>query len=221
MMNKTRKAKSHILIIIGLLLIAAAFLLIGYNMIDEVRASSSVHEIVEELESSEELVQSWQPIQNSIEMNPGEIEIPDYILNPDMDMPETSLDGQEYIGVLEIPSHALRLPVISDWSYPALRISPCRYSGSAYTDDFVISAHNYRSHFGCLKSLPMGAEILFTDMDGNIFSYEVVERTTLNPEDVESMIDSEWDLTLFTCTVGGQYRVTVRCERMEESLVAP
>lgn len=49
------------------------------------------------------------------------------------------------------------------------------------------------------------------DIDGNVFSYEVVSLETLSTYDVENMTDGDWDLTLFTCTVGGQFRVTVRC----------
>jgi hypothetical protein len=29
--------------------------------------------------------------------------------------------------------------------------------------------------------------------------------------------ENDWDLTLFTCTLGGSFRVTVRCTAMEES----
>ncbi len=34
--------------------------------------------------------------------------------------------------------------------------------------------------------------------------------------DVEEMITGDWDLTLFTCTLGGQTRVTVRCQLIEK-----
>ena len=43
----------------------------------------------------------------------------------------------------------------------------------------------------------------------------MVERETLNPTDVAGMEAGDWDLTLFTCTVGGQSRVTVRFARAE------
>ena len=33
---------------------------------------------------------------------------------------------------------------------------------------------------------------------------------------VEDMISGEYDLTLFTCTYGGENRVTVRCDRVVE-----
>ncbi|MBR2949549.1 MAG: sortase [Lachnospiraceae bacterium] len=117
---------------------------------------------------------------------------------------------------LEIPAYELNLPVISQWSYPKLRMAPCRYEGSAYLDNLIISAHNYNSHFGNLKNLQMGDLIVFTDMDGNVFEYRVAERETLMPTAIEEMKSGDWDLTLFTCTLGGQYRVTVRCERIKE-----
>ena len=52
-------------------------------------------------------------------------------------------------------------------------------------------------------------------MDGNLFTYEMAERETLMPTSVEEMTSGDWDLTLFTCTVGGQSRVTVRCTLVE------
>ena len=138
--------------------------------------------------------------------------IPEYILNPNMDMPEETVNGVDYIGVLRIPVLELELPVISRWSYPNLQIAPCRYGGSAYLDDLIICAHNYSSLFGSLKSLQPGDTVTFTDVDGNEFCYEVVEVETLLPGAVEEMESGDWDLTLFTCTVGGQNRVTIRFE---------
>ena len=61
-----------------------------------------------------------------------------------------------------------------------------------------------------LKSLAEGDVATFTDMAGNVFIYKMVERETLNPTDIEEMEDGDWDLTLFTCTVGGKTRVTIR-----------
>ena len=100
---------------------------------------------------------------------------------------------------------------MSDWSYPQLRIAPCRYYGSVGTEDLIIAAHNYSRHFGNIKNLLPGDEVYFTEMDGTVTAYEVAETDTLNPAAVEEMTDSGYALTLFTCTYGGQSRVTVRC----------
>ncbi len=141
-------------------------------------------------------------------------EIPDYILNPDMEMPVETIDGRDFIGTLEIPSLNLNLPIISQWSYGNLRVAPCRYDGSAYKNDMILAAHNYPSHFGNLKYLKEGEYVIFTDADGNKFTYTAVVRETLMPTAVNEMLSKEeddWDLTLFTCTVGGRSRVVVRC----------
>ncbi len=204
-----KKTKAKICIIIGLLLLTAALCLTVYNLCDEHRAEESVRQTVEHLKKN-------MPEENVYKPMPGkDNEIPDYILNPDMEMPVEVYEETEYIGILRIPTLNLELPVISQWSYPNLKIAPCRYSGSAYLDNMTIAAHNYRSHFGLLKNLSAGDEIIFIDMDGNRFDYEVVFVETLMPFAVEEIVDSGYDLSLFTCTFSGQARVTVRCNRVK------
>lgn len=199
-----RKKKGTRLMSGGLLLIAAALLLTCFNLWDEQRAANSAGEALQELE----VVFSEQ----AETTEPGEL--PDYLLAPDLEMPAVEEDGGDYIGVLELPLLGLELPVMESWSYPDLRVAPCRYSGSAYQDDMVVAAHNYKSHFGRLKELRPGDEVRFTDMEGNVFRYAVAELETLGKYDVEKMTSGDWDLTLFTCTYGGKSRVTVRCQRM-------
>ena len=65
-----------------------------------------------------------------------------------------------------------------------------------------------------LKKLQPGDAVTFTDMDGNVFSHEVMALETLAPTAVEEMTEGDWDLTLFTCTVGGTTRLAVRCEAL-------
>ncbi|MGN8889764.1 sortase [Dysosmobacter sp. HCP28S3_G4] len=213
------KHKGRFLILTGLLLVAAALFLAAYNLYDEARAKRSATEIMASLEADIPGVLSPEPFEITEETNTAalleEVEIPDYLLNPDMEMPVENIDGIDYIGVLRIPTLELELPIISEWSYQKLKIAPCRYSGSAYQDDLIIAAHNYNSHFGNLKNLREGDTATFTDMDGNVFTYEMVELEILQPTDIEGMESGEWDLTLFTCTIGGSSRVTARFERVE------
>ena len=196
---------------IGLLLLAAALCLTGYNLRSDAKAGASAGEALEELEADQEEKEDTGQTGFPSGRSPEESCIPDYILNPEMDMPENEVNGQRYIGVLRIPALSLELPDISQWSYPGLRIAPCRYTGSVYLNNMVIAAHNYNSHFGYLKNLSQGDEVTFTDVDGNVFRYEVAEVEILSPFAVEEMTGGDWALTLFTCTIGGQYRVTVRC----------
>lgn len=187
-------------IIAGLLLMAAALFLTGYNLWEQRRAGSDAAQAASAL----------------VEQLPAAENTPAYLLTPEMEMPETTIDGTAYIGVLRIPALGLELPIVSQWSYPALKHAPCRYSGSAYLDDLVLCAHNYPSHFGQLGSLHTGDEITFTDVDGNVFTYAVVGLESLSPTAIEEMEGGGWALTLFTCTVGGQSRMALRCDRVSE-----
>lgn len=202
--------KGTFAIFTGLLLLLAALFLTVYNLYDGWRAWQSAVRAADQLET---LIPART---EEAAVGAVELEIPDYLLNPEMEMPIQHVDGQDYIGILKIPAFDLSLPVISEWSYPRLKTAPCRYSGSAYTDDLIIAAHNYALHFGRLKGLSEGDTVIFTDVDGNVFQYRVLCREILMPMDTEEMESGEWDLTLFTCTRGGQSRVTVRCERVSE-----
>ena len=199
---------------LGLLLLLAALGLTAYNLWLDARASMSVDVVLERLTPTLSSRQSELPALSSGEAL-EEAFVPDYVLNPEMAMPEETIDGRNYIGVLDIPALGLSFPIISEWSYDALQIVPCRYSGSAYLDNLVIAGHNYRSHFASLPQLQPGDSVTFTDMDGNVFSYEVSSLETLSPYAVSDMTSGDWDLTLFTCTVGGQSRLAIRCDQAE------
>lgn len=183
------------LIAVGCLFLIAALTLGGYNLWDDHRAAQAVDGILGQME-------------------PDSIAAPDYLLNPYMDMPTMEIDGYLYIGKVFVPSLDLELPVMDTWDYRRMKIAPCRYAGSAYLPGFVICAHNYASHFGRLKNLSPGDSVTFTDMAGNVFSYEVAEVQTLASTAVEEMKSGDWDLTLFSCTISGRARVTVRCRQV-------
>lgn len=161
----------------------------------------------------EALVQNWRDFVEQLYREILESAAqPEFVRNPQMQMPTYKIDGRAYIGVLEVPSKDLTLPVMSEWSYSALRIAPCRYAGSAYSGDLVIAGHNYARHFSPVKRLKAGDKVDFTDADGNVFHYVVSKLETLEKTEVDRMIDADgWDLTLFTCNSGGSRRVAVRC----------
>lgn len=210
MSKKKKNWIGKIFTITGLLLFAAALALSVYNLWDGYRAEQSREKLLEEYRDKNQNISD-----EGEQAEESDGQIPDYQLNPEMEMPEITLedlDGAACIGVLEIPEIDLKLPVLSEWSYPLLKKAPCRYSGSAYLDNLVIAAHNYRTHFGKLKELETGDEVIFTDAAGNRFEYKVAVVEALTPQSVEDMTSGEWALSLFTCTLDGKNRVTVRCD---------
>ncbi len=199
----------------GLLLLAAALFLWAYNGQESRRAGDSAQQVITELAQS---LTQQPPAEAGADPEQEEapaVKLPEYLLDAQREMPEKTVDGRDYIGVLSIPTLQLELPVLSRWSYPNLKEAPCRYSGSLYQNNLIICAHNYASHFGRLKTLQPGDTLLFTDMDDQVLSFQMVEQETLEPNDEEAMITGDWDLTLFTCTPGGQTRVTVRFQRVD------
>ena len=204
-----KRSKGNFLIILGVLLIAAAAGLAGYNLMDARRAQKAAEEITGQLISD---------IESKVE--DGKTAAP--YVDPNTPMPVEMIDGYEYIGVLEIPSEGLSLPVMNEWDYTRLKISPCRFTGTYYSDDLVICAHNYMRHLGPLLQIGIGEDIYFTSVDGLTIHYIVTNRETVEPTAVEQMIENtsnsetsllDWDLTLFTCNLGGQTRCAVRCSR--------
>ena len=126
-------------------------------------------------------------------------------------MPVISIEGDDYIGIISIPSIGIKLPVISEWSYPNLKKAPCMFMGSVYERNAIIAAHNYKSHFRGIMNLSPGDIVVFYDLAGNEFDYTVTFCEVLQPMDIDAMTSSSFDLSLFTCTIGGKARITVRC----------
>ena len=185
-----KNKKWLILIIVGILLILSALSLQIYNNYVDERAGKESKEVVEKLHKE--------------------------LKDTKEDKTIIKIDGNEYIGIIEIPVLELELPIMSDWSYKKMKISPGVYYGEIETNDLVICAHSYKNLFRYIKDLTKGDLLIFTDISGNKYLYEVQVVEVLSPEDVKEMIESEFDLTLFTCTDDNQDRITVRFNKIME-----
>ena len=207
--------KGKVLVIFGLLLMAAALFLTVKNMREEAAASEASNEALDAIlpevfpDQDANTVFPELPIkreQHTVRPAEG-------VYGPEAgDMPVISVNGRDYVALLSIPAISLELPVLNEWSYSDLKYAPCRFSGSAYTSDLVICGHNYAGHFRNLRELSPGDEVILVDMAGNAFYYSVMDMEILRPTAVEDMTTGDWDLTLFTCTVGARTRLALRCE---------
>lgn len=188
--------------LLGLILILGAAGLYGYNQWIDYQAGqqseAAVITLVDEIQNQEVAI----------------VEVEDQGPSEEL-LKVAELDGAYYIGVLTIPALEKILPIQSDWSETKLKSTPCRYSGSIEEGELVIAGHNYKKHFTGLSKLAQGDSVVFTDLEGNQMFYEVREIYTVAATDIEGMIDSGYDLSLFTCNYGGKARVTVRCDRVE------
>lgn len=205
------------LMTLGILLLLGAGGLVGYNLWDSNRAAAASLEISKQL-TDRILSQTDAFLQPERPVEPGSVadEKPQVSLGVET-MPVMDVDGYSYIGLLEIDSLELSLPVMDTWDEERLKISPCLYTGSYLTGDMVICAHNYLTHFSPIRWIELGTAVDFTAADGRVYHYTVTEVETLEATQIQEMIEDSgeedgWDLTLFTCNTGGQTRCAVRCQ---------
>ncbi|MFP5528101.1 sortase [Peptococcus simiae] len=181
----------------GGICIIIAFFFLSYNLAEDYKVNKNTKNIVNVLK--ENIVKDARVKEK-------------YIENPKMEMPIKEINGYDYIGYLKIEKLSLDLPIMNEWSYPLIRISPARYKGSIYENNMIILAHNYRAHFGYIYTLNPGDKVEFVDMNDKHFIYEVVKVEEIRGEDIDKLLSGSYDLTLFTCTLGGEFRTVVRCK---------
>ena len=197
------------IIAVGAVLILSALLLLLYNRYEDAHAGQEAESLLASVEAAISAQEMAAP------NKPESTEALSLPLDPEM--PVVTLGGYEYVGYVEIPTLGLKLPVMAEWDYTRLQIAPCRQFGSSRTDNLVIAAHNYDTHFGKLRELSEGETVLFTDMEGIVSTYCVEKLETLSPDAVDAVLNSGYDLVLYTCTKGGRTRVIVFCDRAAET----
>lgn len=192
-----RKAKinkvSKYLLSVGTILIILSIILLIKNKVEDALAGIASNKILNIIESKTSINEE---VTNEEEMK------------------TINIDNNDYIGIINLPSLNIKLPVMSETSYHKLTISPCRYYGSVYTNDLIICAHNYTNHFRNLNKLKQDDIIIFTDTSNKDYIYEVKLIEELAPTDITNMIENDFDLTLYTCNYDGSKRITIRCKRV-------
>lgn len=191
-----RTYRGYIYIAIGVVLIIIAAFLVRYNFSESAGAGKASEELLEGV----------------IEQMP-EVVLPGDVSGP---MPAVNVVGRSFVGTVEIPSLGLLLPIQDEWSKENAKLSVCRYKGSVYDNDLIVCGHNYTEHFGNLNQLQIGDPVIVTDMNGRSFYFQVTNMETLGAYAANEMEAGEWDFTMFTCTIGGANRVTIRCEATGE-----
>ncbi len=199
--------------VLGAVLLAAALLLFLHNEQEDRQAGEA---------ASAALTAVQQAIADQETQDPTQAQESDETASTE---PETTapteltvvnIDGNDYVGYLSIPYFELELPILAQASMEGLQIAPCLQYGSPLTDDAVIAGHNFKQHFRALHDIQPGEYLTFTDTNGYTIEYGVVEVQIIDPTDVYSVINSEYDLILYTCTTGGATRVIVCCNRLEK-----
>ena len=192
----------YVLCAIGVLCILGAAGVLAHNVQEERQAEQAVRQILPQLTQAVEHTRAQMDLHAAPEQ--------DEMAAEESEAAVADLDDT-YLGILRIPAVELELPVYAQWNEDSLTTAPCRYAGSLQTGDLVIAGHNYADSFRRLGSLTAGSEVALTDMEGTEHTFRVTALQTLGAGEVQQMLSGDWELTLFTCTFGGQSRIAVRC----------
>lgn len=112
-------------------------------------------------------------------------------------MPAMEIDGTDFIGLLELPSRNVKLPVASKWSGSDMAFRPARYLGSAYDGTLIIGGKYESGNFDFADKIDAGEEITFTDMTGKSFRYTVDKISHSDNAETETLTDGDYALELF------------------------
>lgn len=227
--SKTEDGAPKILIVSGMVLLLLAGIVTGYSFIDDALAGWRAKTVLEQMRAEVPAPSSSAPAPSGPaapdEFSPSSFANTEPAASPalteDIGSPEPSATLKpvapqpqyEAIGVLTLPTLALELPVLSEYSDNLLKVSVCRYDGivSDKPERLMIAGHNYKSHFGKLNRLTAGDEVRFQTREGRTYSYSVIEVADISMYDRDALEQGEWDITLFTCDSDRTRRILVRC----------
>lgn len=106
-----------------------------------------------------------------------------------------SIDGKDFVGIIELPRYGSALPVCADWGNTSRY--PCRFSGSIYNGTMQIGGTTQEGQYDFYRELSVGDRVVFTDMEGNRYTYQVTALRTAEHVDQAALGKEPAALTLF------------------------
>ena len=128
----------------------------------------------------------------------------------DNTMAVLSLDGTNFVGILEMPRYGSGLPVCADWG--AVSKYPCRLEGSVYDCTMQIGGTSQKGQYDFYREISVGDAVYFTDMEGNRFSYEIADIRYEQHADQNALQRKDAALTLFIKNLYAFEYIVIFCD---------
>lgn len=113
----------------------------------------------------------------------------------DNTMSVLSVDGTDFVGIVELPHYASALPVCADWGKTSKY--PCRFSGSIYDGTMQIGATTQKGQYDFYREFSVGDTVIYTDVEGNKYTFTITSLRYEKHADQAALQQEEAPLTLF------------------------
>ena len=123
-----------------------------------------------------------------------------------------NLSGYEVTGILQIPDLNRSWPIIASGNVSATAKIPSIYGGNPASGDLVIADSGDNQQFSGLKDLPDGSKVVFTDISGREYRYQLatVETVPSNKVAAISRHRERWDAAIITPNFSGRSQLVTR-----------
>ena len=188
-----------VLIVVAIIIVSLIIIRIKENK-ENVKEMASVVNIVEDLQAN---IQG----ENSEEVK--------------KQLLETTIEGYNIEGIIEIPSIELKYPIINQTNDKTMKISVTKFTVGNINEigNYCIAGHNNLdgTMFGKVKKLKIGDIIKLTDLYGETLEYAIFDMYVIDPNDVsctEIVKEGTRELTLITCTNGRKNRLVTKAREI-------
>lgn len=130
-----------------------------------------------------------------------------------------NLSGYEVTGILQVADLNQSWPIIASGDAAATAKIPSIYGGNPASGDLVIADSAGNQQFAELKDLPDGSKVVFTDISGREYRYQIATVETV-PSGKLSAISrhrERWDAAIITPNFSDRSQIVTRLVKAENN----
>ena len=130
----------------------------------------------------------------------------------DNTMSALSVDGIDFVGLIELPQYESVLPVGAAWGRSSKY--PCRFGGSIYDGTMQIGATTQKGQYDFYRELSVGDAVVYTDAEGNRYTFSITSMCYEKHANQDTLRQKEAPLTLFIKNIYSFEYLIVFCDVM-------
>ena len=121
-----------------------------------------------------------------------------------------SVDGTDFVGIVEFPHYESALPVCADWG--GISKFPCRFSGSIYNGTMQIGATTQKGQYDFYRELSVGDTVSYIDVEGNRYTFTITSLRYEKHADQAALQHEDAPLKLFVKNIYSFEYLIIFCD---------